>query len=240
MRPRRDIYASDPLIIDGKIYIVTASFPKLWTARLTSASLARLQVVDRSTGKIEREVQLGATMDSTCRPAYADGIIVIPLSGGCLQAVSAKTLETIWVAPAYTEGESLCTLTVDGDYVYASMFGDSHSQDTLSGSVRRFNLRTGALAGAMGTAASGYYWAGGVMAGDHFVIGDDSGQIRVFSADLSREVSSRKLGDTSIRSSLVCSNGFVFAVSQQDGTLHKLMVDNAGNVRKLSFVSFCR
>ena len=232
------LYASDPLIIDGKIYIATASEvqdPETWRP---IHSLARLQVVDRSTGKIEREVQLGATMDSTCRPVYADGIIVIPLSGGCLQAVSAKTLETLWIVPASSRGQSLCTLTVRDGYVYVSMFDSLQDKLAVGGSVRRFNIHTGALAGDMRTDASGYYWAGGVMVGDHFVIGDDQGQVHVFTADLSREVSSRKIADASIRSTLVLSEGFVYAVSQQDGTLHKLIVDNAGNVEELSSVKF--
>ena len=232
------LFASDPLIIDGKIYIVTASEvqdPETWRP---IHSLARLQVVDRSTGKIEREVQLGSTMDSTCRPAYADGIIVIPLSGGYLQAVSAKTLETIWVVPAASKGQSLCTLTVRDGYVYVAMFDSLPDKLAVGGSVRRFNIRTGALAGDMRTDASGYYWAGGVMVGDYFAIGDDQGQVHVFTADLSREVSSRKIADASIRSTLVLSEGFVYAVSQQDGTLHKLIVDNAGNVEELSSVKF--
>lgn len=232
------LYASDPLIIDGKIYIVTASEvqdPETWRP---IHSLARLQVVDRSTGKIEREMQLGTTMDSTCRPAYADGIIVIPLSGGYLQAVSAKTLETLWIVSASSQGQSLCTLTVRDGYVYVSMFDSLQDKLAVGGSVRRFNIHTGALAGDMRTAASGYYWAGGVMVGDHFVIGDDQGQVHVFTADLSREVSSRKIADASIRSTLVLSEGFVYAVSQQDGTLHKLIVDNAGNVEELSSVKF--
>lgn len=238
METKTGIYASDPLIIGGKIYIVTASFPKLWTARLTSASLARLQVRDRETGKVEREVTLGTAMNSTCRPVYADGIIVVPLAGGFLQAVSAKTLETMWVAPAYTEGESASTLTVEGDYVYAPTFGEYHSQLTHSGSVRRYNLHTGALAGAMDNEKAGYYWAGGVAAGDFFVIGDDSGVIRVFTADLTNEVSSIKLSDTSIRSSLVYSNGYIFAVTHKDGTLHKLKIDDAGKVTKIASARF--
>lgn len=238
METKTGIYASDPLIIGGKIYIVTASFPKLWTARLTSASLARLQVRDRETGKVEREVALGTAMNSTCRPVYADGIIVVPLAGGFLQAVSAKTLETMWVAPAYTEGESASTLTVEGDYVYAPTFGEYHSQLTHSGSVRRYNLHTGALAGAMDNEKAGYYWAGGVAAGDFFVIGDDSGVIRVFTDDLTNEVSSIKLSDTSIRSSLVYSNGYIFAVTHKDGTLHKLKIDDAGKVTKIASARF--
>ena len=231
------LYASDPLIIDGKIYIVTASEvqdPETWRP---IHSLARLQVVDRSTGKIEREVQLGSTMDSTCRPAYADGIIVIPLSGGYLQAVSAKTLETIWVVPAASKGQSLCTLTVRDGYVYVSSFDAfGEGEATASGSVRRYNLRTGALAGDMRNNGAGYYWAGGVNVGDFFVIGDDAGVIHVFTSDLSREVSSVDVSDHFLRTSLVEADGFVYAVSRDDGVLHKLAIDEHGAVCEVGSV----
>lgn len=230
--------ASDPLIIDGKIYIVTASVttdPNTWRP---IHGLARLRVVDRATGKVEREVQLGTTMDSTCRPVYSDGIIVIPLSGGYLQAVSAKTLETLWVVPAFSAGQSLCTLTVHDGYVYVSMFDSIPDKLAVGGSVRRFNIHTGALAGDMHTDESGYYWAGGVMVGDYFAIGDDQGEVHVFTADLSREVSRQKIANASIRSTLVQSGGFVYAVSQQDGTLHKLRVDGEGRVTALGSVKF--
>ena len=231
------LFASDPLIIDGKIYIVTASEvqdPETWRP---IHSLARLQVVDRSTGKIEREVQLGSTMDSTCRPAYADGIIVIPLSGGYLQAVSAKTLETIWVVPAASKGQSLCTLTVRDGYVYVSSFDAfGEGEATASGSIRRYNLRTGALAGDMRNNGAGYYWAGGVNVGDFFVIGDDAGVIHVFTSDLSREVSSVDVSDHFLRSSLVEADGFVYAVSRDDGVLHKLAIDEHGAVCEVGSV----
>lgn len=231
------LFASDPLIIDGKIYIVTASEvqdPETWRP---IHSLARLQVVDRSTGKIEREVQLGSTMDSTCRPAYADGIIVIPLSGGYLQAVSAKTLETIWVVPAASKGQSLCTLTVRDGYVYVSSFDAfGEGEATASGSVRRYNLRTGALAGDMRNSGAGYYWAGGVNVGDFFVIGDDAGVIHVFTSDLSREMSSVDVSDHFLRTSLVEADGFVYAVSRDDGVLHKLAIDEHGAVCEVGSV----
>lgn len=231
--------ASDPLIIDGKIYIVSASsaYDSTWKP---VQSLARLQVIDRETGKIEREVELGAKMDTTCRPAYADGIIVIPLTGGYLQAVSAKTLETLWVVPAPTQGQALCTLTVRDGYVYVSLFDsyDSNAELATSGGVRRYNLRTGAFGGEARNDVAGYYWAGGVMVGDYLVIGDDAGVVHVYAADLSREVSRARVGDAPLRTSLVAADGFVYAVSQKDGVLHKLQVDDDGLVRQVGSVAF--
>ena len=53
-------------------------------------------------------------MDTTCRPVIAQGIILIPLSGGYLQfAVPAKTFETLWYSDAFTK-QNLSSLTVDG------------------------------------------------------------------------------------------------------------------------------
>ncbi len=238
IKAKGKLTASDPLIIDGKIYIVTAAVttdPNTWSS---IHSLARLQVIDRATGKVEREVPLGATMDSTCRPVYSDGIIVIPLSGGYLQAVSAKKLETLWVVPALSAGQSLCTLTVHDGYVYVSTFDSMQGELAVGGSVRRFNIRTGASAGEVRTEASGYYWAGGVVVGDYFVIGDDQGTVHVFTADLANEVSSCKIASASIRTTLVQSGGFVYAVSRQDGTLHKLRVDGEGRVKELGSAKF--
>lgn len=228
--------ASDPLIIDGKIYIVSAStaYDSNWNK---VESLARLQVIDRASGAIERTVELGAKMDSTCRPAYADGIIVIPLTGGYLQAVSAKTLETLWVVPASTQGQSLCTLTVRDGHVYVSTFdayGDG--EVTASGAVKRYDLRTGALASSIRNDDAGYYWAGGVNVGDYFVIGDDAGVVHVFTADLSREVSSADVSDCFIRTTLVESNGFIYAVTRDDGVLHKLSINDDGVIGEVGKV----
>lgn len=228
--------ASDPLIIDGKIYIVSAStaYDSNWNK---VESLARLQVIDRASGAIERTVELGAKMDSTCRPAYADGIIVIPLTGGYLQAVSAKTLETLWVVPASTQGQSLCTLTVRDGHVYVSTFdayGDG--EVTASGAVKRYDLRTGALASSIRNDDAGYYWAGGVNVGDYFVIGDDAGVVHVFTADLSREVSSADVSDCFIRTTLVESDGFVYAVTRDDGVLHKLSINDDGVIGEVGKV----
>lgn len=220
--------ASDPLIIDGKIYIVSASsaYDSDWNK---VESLARLQVIDRTSGAIERTVELGAKMDSTCRPVYADGIIVIPLTGGYLQTVSAKTLETLWVVPASSRGQSLCTLTVRDGHVYVSTFdafGDG--EVTASGAVKRYDLRTGALVSSIRNDDAGYYWAGGINVGDYFVIGDDAGVVHVFTADLSREVSSADVSDCFIRTTLVESDGFIYAVTRDDGVLHKLSINDDG------------
>lgn len=236
----KDARVSEPLVAGGKVYVVTGtSFYDPANGWAYSAGIARLLRIDPATGTVEAEVQLGATMDSTCRPVYADGIIVVPLAGGFMQAVSASTLETLWFTPAFAN-QSLSTLTVSDGYVYVATldsFGEgSHSYDAQSGTVKRFNLRTGAAAGSAGSDDGGYYWSGGVMANGYYVIGSDFDWVRVYSADLSGKKGEISLG-ANVRSSLVLCDGFVYAVTA-NGELHKLSVGSDGSVIEVGKVSF--
>ena len=105
--------ASDPLIINGKIYVVSSSAVyETEPPYAATKSLARLTVINAATGAREREVTLARTLDSVCRPVYADGILVIPLAEGYLQAVSASTLETLWVVDGTEGAQSISSLTV--------------------------------------------------------------------------------------------------------------------------------
>ena len=231
--------ASTPLVIANKLYVVSGSTsydPVTWAA---TSSLARLQVIDSSTGKVEKTVTLARAMDSTCRAVYADGLIIVPLAGGYLQALSASTLETVWVCDVVASGaQSVSSLTVHDGYVYAATVDSfDASYNASTGTLRRVNLATGAVAGSQTSAGTGYYWAGGVSVGSAFVIGDDSGTVTVWSADLSKKISSLKISDAGIRSSLVVDGGSVYAVSK-DGVLHRLSVSSDGTVAETGKVSF--
>lgn len=229
---------SDPLIIDGKIYVVSGSSTyDAANGWAETKSLARLQVLDPETGKVEREATLARGLDSQCRMVYADGIIVIPLAGGYLQAVSASTLETLWVVDAIDGAQSLSSLEIADGYVYVTTV-DSMGSDyvALTGTVRRVNLLTGALAGSVDNGSSGYYWAGGISVGSYYLVGDDSGAVSVYEGDLSSQVSSIDLG-ASVRSTLVEADGFVYAVTN-NGVLHKLELSDQGSLREVGSVKF--
>ena len=237
----KSAYASDPLVLGGKLYVVTGtSFYDPNDGWKLTKGMARLLRINPADGSVESELQLGTSMDSTCRPVYADGIIVIPLAGGYIQAVSATTFETLWFTQAFAN-QSISTLTVDGDYVYLATldrFGEQeHASDVVSGTVRRINLHTGAIAGSAQSNEGGYYWAGGVMVNGYYVIGSDSGEVRVYSADLSECVGKLSIGNH-IRSSLVVSGGYVYAVTRDDGTLHQLQVQENGSISQTASVQF--
>ena len=200
---------------------------------------AVLNEVDPETGSVVRSLELGSSMDSTCRPVVAQGIILIPLSGGYLQAVSATTFETLWYSDAFTM-QNLSSLTVDGDYVYINTldYWSGNNVDVQNGTVKRINIHTGAVAGSASVTDGGYYWSGGLMVNGYYVVGGDYGQVRVYSADLTTLVDSLKLAGGNIRSALVEHDGFVYAVTRDDGTLHKLSIGSDGSISEVAKVQF--
>ena len=226
--------ASDPIVANGKVYLVTGA--SVWNGKTWNAVLNE---VDPETGSVVRSLELGSSMDTTCRPVIAQGIILIPLSGGYLQAVSAKTFETLWYSDAFTK-QNLSSLTVDGDYVYINTldYWSGNGNDVQNGTVRRINIHTGAIAGSASVADGGYYWSGGLMVNGYYVVGGDFGQVRVYSADLSKLVGSIKLEGGNIRSALTVHDGFVYAVTRDNGTLHKLTIGSDGSITEDSAVQF--
>ena len=227
------VSASDPVVANGKVYLVTGA--SVWGGKTWNAVLNE---IDSETGSVVRSLELGSSMDTTCRPVIAQGIILIPLSGGYLQAVSAKTFETLWYSDAFTN-QNLSSLTVDGDYVYINTLDDDQpGKDVQNGTVKRINIHTGAVAGSASVTDGGFYWSGGLMVNGYYVVGGDYGQVRVYSADLSKLVGSIKLSGGNIRSALVLHDGFVYAVTRDDGTLHKLTIASDGSITEDSAVQF--
>lgn len=224
--------ASDPIVANGKVYLVTGA--SVWNGKTWNAVLNE---VDPETGSVVRSLELGSSMDSTCRPVIAQGIILIPLSGGYLQAVSAKTFETLWYSDAFTN-QNLSSLTVDGDYVYINTLDYWSGNDVQNGTVKRINIHTGAVAGSASVDDGGYYWSGGLMVNGYYVVGGDYGQVRVYSADLTTLVDSLKLAGGNIRSALVEHDGFVYAITRDDGTLHKLSIGSDGSISEVAKVQF--
>lgn len=226
--------ASDPIVANGKVYLVTGA--SVWGGKTWNAVLNE---IDPETGSVLRSLELGSSMDTTCRPVIAQGIILIPLSGGYLQAVSAKTFETLWYSDAFTK-QNLSSLTVDGDYVYINTldYWSGNGNDVQNGTVRRINIHTGAIAGSASVADGGYYWSGGLMVNGYYVVGGDYGQVRVYSADLSKLVGSIKLSGGNIRSALTAHDGYIYAVTRDDGTLHKLTIGSDGSITEAAKVQF--
>ena len=76
------------------------------------------------------------------------------------------------------------------------------------------------------------------MVNGYYVVGGDFGQVRVYSTDLSQLVGSIKLEGGNIRSALVEHDGLVYAVTRDDGTLHKLSIGSDGSISEVAKVQF--
>ena len=76
------------------------------------------------------------------------------------------------------------------------------------------------------------------MVNGYYVVGGDYGQVRVYSADLSKLVGSIKLSGGNIRSALTVHDGYIYAVTRDDGTLHKLTIGSDGSITEAAKVQF--
>ena len=58
---------------------------------------SRLLKKNIDTGETVLESPLAAAIDSTSRMVYVNGVVLVPLSGGRLQALTVDALATVWV-----------------------------------------------------------------------------------------------------------------------------------------------
>ena len=164
-------YYSEILTLGDSIYFASSATNADWTAQ--PAVLHRLN----SKGEETASLQLFGTIDaSTCRMAYTDGVIVIPLSNGRLQGVSASEMKTLWVSGAIASGaQSISTVTASGGMVFT---GTANSLDTnynaTTGTFFGINAITGERVWANEEANTGFYWSGACEVGNVLLYGNDA------------------------------------------------------------------
>lgn len=125
---------SEILTLGDSIYFASSLLNANWTPK--TAVLHRLN----SKGEETASLQLFGTIDaSACRMAYTDGVIIIPLSNGRLQGVSATEMKTLWVSGAIASGaQNISTVTASGGMVFT---GTANSLDSS------YNAATGTFFG---------------------------------------------------------------------------------------------
>ena len=225
--------ASDPLIVNGDVYLVSGS---------------KLMKIDGETGHAET-ANLGSSISFFCRPAYADGLIIVPTDGGILTAFTADALTPVWrvQVPGATEAcQALSSVTVANGraYVAFTVSGGAWSTGT-EGVLACISIEDGTVvwSNALKTsetgAPEGYYWSGAVASGDDIVIGNEAGKVALIDGATGKELSSVSIG-ASCRSTVVASAddpGILLAVSRDDGALHKI-VREGDSLRVAGSVSF--
>ena len=154
-----------PILVDGAIITYAGN------------SLFR---IDPVTGEI---LDIG-TMDhkssfSITPPVYAEGMVFVALSNGCVQAFNAATLESLWIYNDPLGGQPNCPLTVKNGYLYTGFWnsetGDARFVSLSITDEDPDSTTEEKCASWFHTAKGGFYWAGAYVGSDFVLVGTDDG-----------------------------------------------------------------
>lgn len=218
-------YISEILTIGDSIFF--ASGP--W------GSTATLYCLDAKTGKEKGKLVLFGAVDYTCRPAYSNGIIVVPLSGGRLQGIAADSLTSLWVSmemddsSTYKNIQSTSPVTIVNGMAYTGISSLLNKKyDSIRGAFFGVDLATGALKWRNLDTSAGFFWAGSCHIGNALIYGNDAGILSSVDPTTGAIISTLSLG-SKIRSTVTANNtGTEAFISTYDGILHKIAVSADG------------
>ena len=157
-----------PILVDGTI--------------ITYASNV-IYRVDCITG----EIIATGTMDhkssfSITPPTYAEGMVFVALSNGCIQAFNARTLESLWIYNDPLGGQPNCPLVVKDGYLYTGFWnsetGDANFVCITITDEDPSQEKEEKCVSWYQTSKGGYYWAGAYVGEGYVLIGTDDGTNR--------------------------------------------------------------
>lgn len=214
---------SDPVLAGDSLFIVVGD------------TLLRKNA---ETGATLASASLAAPIDTTARLAFADGMVIAPLSGGRLQAFTADALVCVWLTgelPGTVQGgaqQSLGTLTVRDGYAYLAT-ASADWTSSYGGYLLCVNIANGAVRWQVENAQAGYYWGGAAPAGADgrfLLIADDAGTLASIDAATGVEVDALELGAGARSSVVVGEDGATAFAMTTDGVLHKVAVAENGTL----------
>ena len=137
--------------------------------------------VNKATGAIEATGDMaGASSFAINGPTYADGILLVGLSNGRIQAFNAKTLESLWLYTDPVGDQPNCPIAILNGYAYTG-FWNGESEDgcfvciSLTDEDPENEMEEKAATWRM-TQNGGFYWAGAYACGDFVMVGTDDGE----------------------------------------------------------------
>lgn len=225
---------SEILTLGDSIYFASSLLNADWTAQP-----AVLHCLNSKGGEIG-SLQLFGAIDSTCRMVYTDGVIIIPLSNGRLQGVSASEMKTLWVSGAIASGaQNISTVTASGGMVFTGTANSlDSSYNAATGTFFGINAITGERVWANEEANTGFYWSGACKVGNVLLYGNDAGVLTAVDPATGKTVSTLKLS-SAIRSTIISNSAETEAyVTTNNGTLHKIAVAPNGSLSELDAASF--
>ncbi|MBQ9057956.1 MAG: PQQ-binding-like beta-propeller repeat protein [Atopobiaceae bacterium] len=186
-----------------------------------------LVCMDAATGAIETSTPLAATVDFTSRPAYANGIIYVPLQGGAVQAINASTMLSRWVSTsALTGSQSSCSIRVRDGKVYQGLavYGSSGSFD--DGALVALDEKTGAPLWATQLEGEGFYWTDVVVRDGVAITGGTNGSLVSLNTETGALLGTCALGST-INADIATWNEKLVVLTR-DGVLHVVSLSADG------------
>lgn len=210
---------SEPVIANGFVYIATEN---------------ELIKIDSSTGKKVASAPLASKVSYTSRPIYTNGLIIVPLNGGAVQAITADKLICKWLTPGLTDlTQSSCTVVSDGEYVYVGSvdisYDENYNATYGNGSFARIKIATGEVSWQNIDPAEGYYWTGAALTDKYAIVPTSAGTLKCIDKTTGDVVSTMKLGAVANADCIADpSNGSAFYQMTHDGKLHVISLSSKG------------
>ena len=208
--------ASEPIVVNGNVYLAVNK---------------RLLKIDAESGKVLAESNLKTAIGYTTRPIYTNGLIIVPLDGGAVQALTADTLTTVWVTDSVSKAaQSNSQLTVDGNYLYVGTVDVDYGTNTYNnGHLTRINILTGAVSWQHVNAGEGYYWTSATVGDDFVLIPTSSGTVEMLSKSSGDVLGSVSVGAIVNSSCVLSTDGSHAYLISRDGKLHVLAISDGSS-----------
>ena len=203
--------ASEPIVVNGFVYLAVNN---------------RLLKIDSATGKVLAAANLKSSISYTSRPVYAKGLIIVPLNGGAVQALTADELATVWLTDAVSgDAQASTTIAIDGNYAYVGTSDVPKMNVYNNGHLICINILTGVVSWEHVNRDEGYYWTGATSVDGVTVVPTSAGTVEVLNSngDL---VGSCNVASI-VNSTVVASGSSLYLVSR-DGKLHVLELEKNG------------
>lgn len=205
--------ASEPIVVNGNVYLAVNK---------------RLLKIDAESGKVLVESSLKTAIGYTARPIYTNGLVIVPLDGGAVQALTADTLTTVWVTDSVSKSaQSNSQLTVDGNYLYVGTVDVDFGTSTYNnGHLTRINILTGAVSWQHVNADEGYYWTSATVGDGYILVPTSAGTVEMLSKSTGDVLSSVSVGAIVNSGCVLSKDGKHAYVISRDGKLHVLALSD--------------
>lgn len=205
--------ASEPIVVNGYVYLAVNK---------------RLLKINAESGKVLAESKLKTAVGYTSRPIYANGLVIVPLDRGAVQALTADTLTTVWVTDFVSgTAQSNSQLTVDGNYLYVGTVDVGYGKGTYdNGHLTRINILTGAVSWQHVNPNEGYYWTGATVGDDFVLVPTSSGTVEMLSKSTGDVLGSVSVGAIVNSTCVFSDDGSHAYLISRDGKLHVLAISD--------------